>query len=421
MRRKWSTVWFLTLLVWLALPLSCWAMHPMAHVWTSDEKETLRSMWINSLPPPPDDPSNRYDTDPSAVRLGKKLFEDTRLSANGKVACSTCHIPDKSFTDNLPVSHGMEDTTRRSMPLAGMAYSPWLFWDGRADSLWAQALGPLESPEEHGISRTRCAQVVVQHYRAEYESVFGPLPPRFAENFSPLARPAPDNPEIQALWISLPPAKRAEISRLYANVGKAIAAFVRTIMPGISPFDRYVEALLRDDRQAMEKIMEPDAAVGLKLFIGKAQCTNCHNGPLLTNNDFHNVGVPQPKGFAPDNGRADAIIKVLASEFNCMSSHSDANPEDCQELRFIDTDTVKYSGAFKTPSLRNVADRPPYMHAGQHKTLHEVLKFYQQEAKKRVVTGFGRPDIAHGQITDDEVLLLEAFLKTLSGPIVAAQ
>ncbi len=394
------------------------ALHENAHQWDSRQIAILRSLWIGSLGPVPDDPSNRFDTSPAAVVLGRKLFFDQKLSANGQVSCATCHIPDKGFTDNLPVAHGIADSSRRSMPLAGTAYSPWLFWDGRADSLWAQALGPIENPKEHGISRTFCVLTVRRRYRAEYEDIFGPMPNLPEADIPVRARPATDDEAALALWQSLPERTRLEINRVYANIGKAIAAFVRTIQPGAARFDNYVRAVLRNDRQAMEKIFSRREAAGLKVFIGTAQCINCHNGPLFTNFDFHRVGV----GGGPDGdrGRAGIINRILTSEFNCLGPYSDASPEDCAELRFMNRDPADYEGAFKTPSLRNVADRPPYMHAGQFKTLNEVLRFYQRTARNRPTTGVA-VDIVHGAITDDEVLLLEAFLKTLSGPVSAAR
>ncbi|MBU0729342.1 MAG: cytochrome-c peroxidase [Proteobacteria bacterium] len=405
------------LLIYL-FPGISYAAHPDVHTWTSEEKEFLQSLWLGSLPPLPDDPSNAYDTKPGAVSFGKKLFSDERLSANGKVSCATCHIPEKTFTDNLPLAHGIEDTTRRSMPLAGMAYSPWQFWDGRADSLWSQALGPIENPLEHGISRTKCAIIIHQFYREEYETVFGPVP-ELDEKYSDKARPATDNQEIHALWNAIDTKDRQAISIFFANIGKAIAAFVRTIMPSAAPFDSYVQAILNNDLDEAVKHLNPDQAFGLKLFIGKAKCINCHNGPLFTNNDFHNVGVPDRKGLKRDVGRAAGITQVMANEFNCLSSHSDAGPGDCAELQYIDTDTTKYLGAFKTPSLRNVVDRPPYMHAGQFKTITEVLHFYQQEAKKRTSgknKGFAT-DIIHGELTDEDLLYLESFLGSLSAPV----
>jgi cytochrome c peroxidase len=114
--------------------------------WTNEEVATLRSLWIGSLPQLPLDPSNRVADDPRAVALGKRLFFDERLSVNGKVACASCHQPVLLFQDGRPLARGVGTTTRKTMAIAGTAYSPWLFWDGRKDSQWAQALGPLESP-----------------------------------------------------------------------------------------------------------------------------------------------------------------------------------------------------------------------------------------------------------------------------------
>src|SRR5674476_801845 len=105
----------------------------------------------------------------------------------------------------------------------------------------------------------------------------------------------------------------------------------------------------------------PDEAEGLRLFIGKAKCTNCHTGPLFTNSEFHNTEVPTPPNMPRDNGRAGGMRKVLSDEFNCLGKYSDAGLGDCAELRYLNTDTTKYSGAFKTPTLRNVAERAPYM------------------------------------------------------------
>ncbi len=380
-----------------------------AHMWSDKEVETLRSLWLYSLPPVPKNPSNAFADDPRAAELGKKFFFDTRFSGNSKVSCGTCHRKDYVFTDNLPVAHGMGFTARRTMPLAGMAYMPWLFWDGRKDSLWSQALGPLESTVEHGISRTFCAKTILEFYKPEYEAVFGTVMEMKAfRNMN--ARPGLDDPEAYKAWVIIPFDQRSEVNRIYANMGKAIAAYVRTIMPGPARFDRYVEALLKSDRSRMEQVLTEREAAGLRLFIGKAKCTNCHTGPLFTNGEFHNIHVGEKEGRPADRGRADGIIQVLSDEFNCLGEYSDAEPRDCAELRFIDTKTEKYAGAFKTPTLRNVVDRPPYMHAGQLKSIREVLKFYRSA---------DNPELGHGELTDEELEDLEAFLGTLSGPIVS--
>jgi cytochrome c peroxidase len=298
------------------------------------------------------------------------------------------------------------------MPLIGVAYNSWFFWDGRTDSLWSQALGPIENKLEHGISRTMSAYIISKYYRSEYEKLFGVLPEFMENTFPQHARPALDDPEALKAWVLMSPGQREEVNKVYVNMGKCIAAFVRTIVPQPSPFDRYVEQIL-SDKQTNRMILTDDEAMGLRLFIGKAKCTNCHNGPMLTNSDFHNLGLPPQKGKAPDEGRAAAITQVLSNEFNCIGKYSDAKPNECLELRFIDTSSKKYVGAFKTPTLRSVADHPPYMHAGQFTTLHEVLEFYRSQADN--------PELGHKGLTDKELDQIEAFLRSLSSPLSSLQ
>ena len=110
--------------------------------WTSAQLDQLRSMSLAELEPLPRDATNRLADDPRAADLGRRLFFDTRFSSNGRVACSTCHQADRGFQDGIALANGVGTTARRTMPIAGVARSPFLFWDGRKDSLWAQALGP---------------------------------------------------------------------------------------------------------------------------------------------------------------------------------------------------------------------------------------------------------------------------------------
>ena len=398
-------------IVFLNAPGAAWSMDQ--HDWSDQEKSILRSLWIGSLGPLPVDPSNKYSDNPGAAVLGKKLFFEDKFSGNKKVSCATCHREDYFFTDNLPLSHGMDTTPRRSMPLIGVAYNSWFFWDGRTDSLWSQALGPIENKLEHGISRTMSAYIISKYYRNEYEGIFGPLPDFMEETFPHHARPALDDPDALKAWVLMTSDQREEVNKVYVNMGKAIAAFVRTILPQPSPFDRYVEQILAGETLSNRMALTDAEAAGLRLFIGKAKCTNCHNGPMFTNSDFHNLGLPKRENVAPDMGRAAAITQVLSSQFNCLGKYSDAHPNDCPELRFIDTSNKKYEGAFKTPTLRNVTERPPYMHAGQFATVREVLKFYQSQAKN--------PELGHAGLTDAELDLLEAFLHTLSSPLTSLQ
>jgi cytochrome c peroxidase len=383
----------------------CAAQTDIQPAWSKQEISILRSLWIGTLPPLPKDPSNAFADNPKARALGAKLFFDPLFSGNLKVSCATCHRPDMNFTDDLPLAHGMGSTTRRSMPLLGVAYSSWFFWDGRKDSLWSQALGPIESNVEHGFTRTACAYLINKNYQSEYEEIFGKIP----DITNAVASPVTEDVSVLKTWISMTPDKRDDVNRIYANIGKAIAAYMRTIGPGPSRFDRYVEALLNNDMATLQESLTAEEVNGLRLFIGKAKCTNCHSGPLFTNGDFHNTGVPTPAKMPPDKGRADGIRKVLSDEFNCLGRYSDAGPQDCAELRFVDVDIEKYVGAFKTPTLRNVAERAPYMHAGQFATLKEVLAFYRQSKSH---------ELGHGGLSDEELSQLEAFLHTLSGPII---
>src|SRR4051812_3794486 len=144
--------------------------------WSADERTMLKSLSLTSLQPLAPDPSNKYGDDPRAAALGRELFFDTRLSGNSKVSCASCHVPTLQFQDDSALGHGVGVTARRTMPVAATARSPWQFWDGRSDSQWSQALGPLESAVEHGGTRTQYARLIADHYRAQYEETFGVLP-----------------------------------------------------------------------------------------------------------------------------------------------------------------------------------------------------------------------------------------------------
>jgi cytochrome c peroxidase len=338
------------------------------------------------------------------MALGKKFFFDSRFSVNGEVSCATCHQPAIGFTDLLPLAKGVGVAKRRTMPLIGSAYSPWFFWDGRKDSLWSQAIAPIENSQEHGFTRTMVAHLVSESYQQDYEAVFGKLPKFDFKDFPPQASPGTGNAAALEAWKSMKSADRDAVNRVYANFGKAIAAFVRRILPQPAPFDRYVDAVVAKDFAAADALMSRDAIRGLRLFIGKAKCTNCHLGPLFTNGGFHNIGLNTPQ----DQGRAQGIDEVVDDDFNCLGKYSDAKPEECMELRFIDTNKQEYVGAFKTPSLRNVSERPPFMHAGQLKTLDDVLNFYQRSPSH---------EIEHQQLSATELQRIKAFLHTLNSPL----
>jgi cytochrome c peroxidase len=383
--------------------------------WSEAEVATLRTQWLGNLPPLPPDPSNRFAENPEAAILGQKIFFDPRFSANGKVSCVSCHRPEQGFTDGLGRAQGVGQTTRSAPGIAGIAYSPWFFWDGRADSQWAQALGPLEAGREHGGDRTFYARMLHDDptYRAAYAAVFGPLPDLSDRSrFPDQAGPRSSERETRDAWDDMAAGDQEIINRIFANLGKSIAAYERLLMPGPGRFDRYVEALLARDHAAMQAAMTAVEAAGLRLFIGEALCVTCHQGPLFTHHGFHNAGIPFAEGLELDWGRYNGVQKALKDEFNCLGRYSDASEEDCAELRFAKTMRDETIGAFKVPSLRNVAETAPYMHSGQFTTLAEVLEHYNTRPKAPI----GHSDLLPIDLDEQQLFQLEAFLHTLSGP-----
>jgi cytochrome c peroxidase len=376
--------------------------------WTDAERAEIASLELPAEMAPPADPTNRVADDSAAARLGQRLFFDARFSSNGRVACATCHDPAREFQDGTPLATGVGTTGRRTMPVASTAHGSWMFWDGRKDSQWAQALGPWESPVEHGGSRAQYAHLVAAHYRAEYEAIFGRLPDlaRVPRHAGPV-----DDATARAAWERMTPADRDRVTAVFVNMGKAVAAYERRIAYGPSRFDRYAAAL-REGGRAPEGILSDDEAAGLRLFVGKARCTSCHTGPLLSDFAFHNTGVPQGAGLPADAGRATGATGVKRDEFNCRSKWSDA-PTSCAELEFLADTGKALVRAYKTPSLRNVALRAPYMHAGQFRTMEEVLDHYDRSPTAPAGTSELRP--LH--LTGEERRQLVAFLGSLSAPL----
>ena len=383
--------------------------------WSAAERAALRALSLSALEPLAPDPSNRVADDPRAAALGEALFHDSTLSGNGRVSCATCHDPARDFQDGVALARGVGTTTRRTMPIAGTAHGPWFFWDGRADSQWAQALGPVESAVEHGTTRTQVAHEIARRYRAEYAALFGPVPS--LDGVPAQAGPVADTAWRHA-WERLPPVRRDAITRVYANAGKAIAAFERRIALAPTRFDRYVDAELAGRPHDATSALTDDERAGLRLFVGKGSCVTCHNGARLTDDHFHNTGVPVPAtALPPDDGRASGAPRAVQGEFACTSRWSDAPPEDCDELRFATTEGAELVRAYKTPSLRGVADRAPYMHAGQLATLEEVVAHYDRAPRAPA----GHSELRPLRLSADDRRQLVAFLRTLSAaPVVHA-
>lgn len=386
-------------------------------VWADAELGVIRSLALTSLPPLPADPGNAVADNPLAIQFGESLFFEPRLSANNGISCATCHQPIRHFTDGLAKGQAIGTSNRNTPSIIGTAYSPWLYWDGRRDSLWSQALSPLEDPNEQGANRIQILRVIANDasYREQYGTLFGQLPDLQDTGRFPNVTGATSAPEWQAVWTAMTEEDRRAINSAFANVGKAIAAFERSLVPTESRFDAYVAALIAGDQAAAAGLSD-DEVRGLRLFIGEANCTQCHNGPLFTNNEFHNTGVLSAEGELPDKGRVAGVREVLANPFNCLGEFSDDPEQQCEELEFVRTGP-ELIGAVRTPSLRNVEFTAPYMHKGQVATLSEVLTHYNEAPDAMI----GHNEAKPLALTQRELQQLEAFLRTLGGPVPAVQ
>jgi len=341
---------------------------------------------------PPPDPTNRWADSEAAAALGHLLFFDERLSASGTVSCASCHLPERGFSDPRPLAVGEAKGPRHSMTVLNAAHQRWLTWDGRADTLWSQAVQPFEVPHEMNLPRERVLAAIAadRHERAAWRAAFGKDPP---------AEGAP----------------RAEVDAAFAKVGKAIAAYERRLVSGPSAYDRWWTRRAAGDPGADAELTEAQRR-GLVLFFGKANCHQCHHGALFSDGEFHNIGVPPPGGGRPtDPGRYAVVDRVREDPFNAAGPHSD-DPDGAQaRISASLVNGPERWGEFRTPSLRNVAITGPYMHAGQMAGLDDVLHFYstlegatQLDHHRELV--LRRLDLTGGELSD-----LSAFLEALTG------
>jgi cytochrome c peroxidase len=378
--------------------------------WSAQDRAVLASLEVDRLAPPAAIPGIAPAQALHAAQLGKRLFADPRLSRDGSVSCASCHDPGRGFQDGRELGHGLGIGARRTMPVAGAGTQAFLMWDGRKDSLWSQALGPLENPREHGGTRLAYVHVLHDHYQAAYEQVFGPLPD--LAGLPARAGPAGD-PAERAAWQQLPKARQQAVSQAFANLGKAIAAYEDTVRFAPAPIDRFIATLGRDP-DAAAPLLPASAQRGLRIFLHEGRCVTCHGGPLFSDGQFHNTGVPPRLAVPPDPGRAAGIAQLTADEFNCLGPYSGVPAAQCDELRFLAVADPHALGAFKTPSLRNAALRPPYMHAGQLASLDAVVRHYARAPAAAV----GTTELKPVTLSDEQVKDVVAFLGTLSGPLV---
>jgi len=290
------------------------------------------------MPIPEDNPPTT-----EKIALGRRLFRDRVLSGDRTRACVNCHNPRRAFTDGRPVAVGVRGQTgTRSAPtLVNRGYGRSFFWDGRAPTLEVQVLEPIANPKELDLAVSEAVDRLARApgYRDAFHATFGRT-----VNAEDLAR--------------------------------ALASYVRSILDGNAPIDRFMNG----DREALS----PQAREGLNIFRGKGNCTACHVGPTLTDEQFHNTGVAWKDGELRDPGRF-AVSR-----------------------RDVDR------GAFKTPTLREIARTAPYMHDGSLATLDEVVEFYNQGGR---ANPFRDRELRPLGLTVADKQALLAFFRSLSGNV----
>ena len=416
---------------------------------SDEEWAALLELSPDPLPAPPPDLTNAWADDPAAAALGQAFFFTTVFSGRlldgdqngtgtslgnkgeaGKVSCASCHVPDDAFTDtrspSKQISLGAGWGRRRAPSLLDVGHAQLLMWDGRHDTLYNQVFGPLESPVEMNSSRLFVAQQVFAHFREPYEAVFGPMPPlddtaRFPSITPEVTGCTPAGSEVPmvcdgeihgspgdgAEFDGMAAADRDAVTRVVVNVGKAIGAYERKLACGPGRFD----AWLHGDADALT----PSEQRGAKLFVGAADCVSCHAGPFLSDQQFHNVGVVPAivaSAFidADDRGAIVGLALAIDDPLSSRGVYSDGDDD-----RLPDTVDDSHEGAFRTPTLRCVAQRPSFLHTGQALGLAPVVAHF--DAGGGPAGGYpGTNELVPLGLTADDRADLVAFLRTLDGP-----
>ena len=329
------------------------------------------------------DPSNRVSGNPEAIDFGERLFFEPRLSPSGKVLCATCHAPFRGWQDARARAFGLAEVDRNTPSLFNVRQNRWFGWDGAGDSLWAQSIRPILEAREMGGSAAQAAALI--RGDAEFSC-------RFTKTF--------DNPPPMA------------DEGVLAGIGKALAAFQETIVSGRTPFDDFRDALEKGDRPRAARY--PLAAQrGLRLFVGRGNCSTCHVGPGFTNGEFHDTGVPFFTAAGVDPGRHGGLKKLQANVFNLLGAHNDdRSGSSAVKTRHVSPEHRNF-GEFKVPSLRNVAQTAPYMHDGSIATLADVVRHYSEIDPDRLHAD-GESLLKPLRLSPAESADLVAFLESLT-------
>lgn len=333
-------------------------------------QNTPRPEGLAALGPPPI-PADNPQT-PEKIALGEKLFFDPILSGNYAMPCSACHLPEAGWAVQDRISFGYPGTThwRNSQTIVNSAYYNKLFWAGASGSLEHQARsaarGGVAGNGEDDMMEARLA--FVPEYREAFREVFG--------DEWPLVR----------------------------NAYMAIAAYERTLVQTDTPFDAYMNG---DDGALSDQQIR-----GLELFAGKANCITCHTGPMLTDEQYYNLGVP------PYAGWEDNEIAQITFRFEIYAKG--ATEEMYREIKddpglYFRTKQKSDKGKFRTPSLRYTTHTFPYMHNGMLESLRDVVVFYNEGGGENEFAANKSALIQPLGLTDPEIDDLVAFLESLSG------
>ena len=411
---------------------------PRAGNVTFTAEEIAAMKQLSPLPEVPPDPTNAFADDAGAAALGHKLFFDPRLSGplrvtsdlgtvgdTAKVSCVTCHSSTSSEDPRWPrnVSLGTDWGARKALPIANSSFYRWSNWGGLYDSQWSLVLGVVENPKVMNGTRLQIVHLLYDSYRIEYEAVFPSLDPALnhqapdAARFPPTGKPKASPGDPDGAWEAMTTEDQVIVDRVYANFGKAVAAYLRLNVRRNAPFDKFVAG---DDRAISD-----DAKAGLRIFLGKGRCVVCHSGPNFSDDQFHDEGLPQTGAHVGvDDGRAKDLPTLIASPWNSEGMFSD----DRTTKKLIGLmPRAADAGAFRTKSLRNLRNAGPYMHAGQLADLDLVVHFYSSGGAPAPIYGWQQTvSTTNKEAAKDPLLLplgltplessaLVAFLDTLEG------
>jgi cytochrome c peroxidase len=421
--------------------------------------------------------SQQSDGGPRLAAFGRQLFQAANLSPTGNVSCAHCH--GSAVLGAAPSAAPAADAggpAKVNLPLVNEGLAVWFGAAGDSDSLAAAAVHALEDPAQMGGSRLFVVGQMLGAWRANYEQIFGKIPEALSQagvlppdgmpaegplklqvevaaaglsslgdshlleaillqasqdhaapvvelSHRAFARPAPP-----ATWVAayegLSVQQREAVNQVVANVGLALAAYIEGLVAFDSPFDQFAERWrsASSASAAFGPGFGDRELAGLKLFAGPGRCLTCHDGPGFSDQKFHNIGLPQ-FGEAVAAGRSVGAPRVLADPFNCIGPYLGGRlggrakkVGDCALTVTLPPSSVAMLGAFKTPSLRNVAQRSRYMHDGRYSTLPTVLGYYS-DLDDHPAIGVRDPRIQQVSFTKEELAALGDFLTALSSPV----